>query len=126
MLICNCSSIGTWILTLIGKQLQTNCQNIFSVLNVSIRIHHVSQWGHGGHAPWGSGSNSLIVTWLNQSAGHVPEQGTRPAAVEGHVPKGVEVQVLSSAHQTERSLFDKGAMYRKITPSGTWFFLCSD
>jgi hypothetical protein len=47
----------------------------------------------------GSGCDPSVVTQLVDLANHVPPSRTKSATVEGHVPKGVEVQVLSSALQ---------------------------
>jgi hypothetical protein len=47
------------------------------------------------------------VTQLDHSSIHVPPKGNKVRLVEGHVPQGVEVQVLSSAqnHGTQLGVF---------------------
>jgi len=54
----------------------------------------------------------------------LPEGRRLSNTVEGHVPKGVEVQVLSSASCWEHGCSEKVTMCRWVAPFGAWFLLC--
>ena len=118
--------IGTWMQTPNGKQLQTTRQQDFPLFIVSNYIQHVYQTGHGTPSSWGSWLTSPTVTQLQPGGDHAGKWGTWLRIVEGHVPKGVEVQVLSSAYQQLHISTRQETMCRYIGRIGTWFFLCTE
>jgi len=86
--------MGTWIINPRGTHLLTKNWQYYSVSNgyriVSRRVHSQSYLAV-------SRRNFPTVTGLRQSTGHAPHKVETDSLFEGHVPQGVEVQVLSSA-----------------------------
>ena len=118
--------IGTWIQTPNGSQLRTPCSLESGLLSVRFCEFIVRQTVHGPVLSWGSWLSSPTVTQLQPGRNHARKWGTWLRIVEGHVPKGVEVQVLSSAHQQLHIQFKQETMCRYIGRIGTWFFLCTE
>jgi hypothetical protein len=89
--------MGTWIKNPVGKQLHTNSQLDSLPFLVSISIQVVNRRVHGQWCLGVSRRIPSIVTWFNDHSPHVNQTAHNGSQIEGHVPQGVEVQVLSSA-----------------------------
>jgi hypothetical protein len=86
--------MDTWIKTSDGTQLRTNRSLTYNVSNSELVVRFTV---HGHEFMGGSRRNSPSVTYPTDHHNYVNQTIHRSINIEGHVPQGVEVQVLSSA-----------------------------